>query len=378
MRSDIVLEDTTLRDGEQAPGVAFSYKTKLAIFDLLVLVGIKWIEVGIPAMKGEEVRAIQAMHSRADGVNLVAWNRGVMDEVRYSLSLGFKHIHVGLPTSNSHLSDSLRKDRSWLLSTASDLIKYAKDNDAFVSISAEDVGRTDLSFLQDYACHVEEAGADRLRLSDTIGILSSEQYASIIKHVRQASDIDLHCHCHNDFGLAVANTLAGLEAGARYFHVTVNGIGERAGMPDLAQIALALKHFHQKDLGIDLTQLIPLSQRVSNATRVVPLPWQPIVGKNVFAHESGIHASGTIRQGNTFEPFSPEVVAGERKIVIGKHSGRAGIRFVLEKNKVDPNEDLLALCLERVRDFSMKNERSLSEEELCNIYQKCEVELEPA
>ncbi|WP_232507911.1 hypothetical protein [Photorhabdus laumondii] len=226
IQQNIILEDTTLRDGEQAPGVAFSKETKVSIFNSLVDAGVKWIEAGIPAMKGDEVLALEEMLERKNEVNIIGWNRGVLEDIKYTFSLGFKAIHIGLPTSNIHLKHSVSKDRYWLLMTASDMIKFAKDKGAFVSISAEDVGRTEISFLQEYAATVEQAGADRLRLSDTIGILNSQQYAQRVSAVRQASAIDLQCHCHNDFGLAVANTLAGLEAGARYFHVCVNAMGE--------------------------------------------------------------------------------------------------------------------------------------------------------
>jgi len=237
----IILEDTTLRDGEQSPGVAFSKERKIAIFSSLIEAGIKWIEVGIPAMGGDELDTIETLLERKNEGMLVAWNRGVKNDVTQSLKLGFDAIHIGLPTSNNHLGDNLKKDRTWLLKTASELIKLAKDSAVFVSVSAEDVGRSELSFVEEYAAHVAESGADRIRLSDTVGILTPERYGTIVGRVKRASGIAVQCHAHNDFGLATANTLAGIQAGATFFHATVNGIGERAGMPDLAQCVLALK-----------------------------------------------------------------------------------------------------------------------------------------
>ncbi len=262
MRNDIILEDTTLRDGEQAPGIAFSKTTKLAIHDYLVSIGVRWIEVGIPAMGGEELDTLKAMIARGSDATLVAWNRGIKEEISHSLDIGFKAIHVGLPTSEMHLKESIGQSRKWLIQRATDLIKYAKDRGAFVSISAEDVGRTEIPFLQEYAYAITEAGADRLRLSDTIGILTPEGYAKRVRSVTEVCSVDIQCHTHNDFGLAVANTLAGLQAGARYFHVTVNAMGERAGMPDFAQTVLALKYLYNRDLGIntsgEIWELIPL------------------------------------------------------------------------------------------------------------------------
>jgi homocitrate synthase NifV len=368
IRSDIIMEDTSLRDGEQAPGVAFSKQTKLAVFNALVDLGVKWIEPGIPAMGGEEVDTLRAMLERKDEVMLVGWNRGIQEDIAYTLSLGFKAVHIGLPTSKIHLSKSLGKDRSWLLERSADLIKFAKDRGAFVSISAEDVGRTEVPFLQEYACAVAEAGADRLRLSDTIGILGPEEYARRVKGVAKVSKIDTQCHCHNDFGLAVANTLAGLHAGARYFHVCVNSMGERAGMPDLAQMCMALKHIYGHDLGLKTERIHELALLVSRATRQ-PLPaWQPIVGENVFAHESGIHVKGMLKDGSTFEPFPPEEVGNQRNYVIGKHSGRALLRHVLREHGISANEDVLGDCLASVRAVAIEQGGALSAEQLCSVY----------
>ena len=363
-----ILEDTTLRDGEQAPGVAFSPETKLAIFDLLVRTGVRWIEPGIPAMGGDEVEALKAMLGRGGAVTLVAWNRGVQADVAFSLDLGFSAVHLGLPTSQVHLQNSVGRDRAWLLQQAKDLVAYAKDRGAFVSISAEDVGRTEISFLQEYAGAVHQAGADRLRLSDTIGILTPERYAERVAAVLRAARIDVQCHTHNDYGLAVANTLAGLRAGARYFHVTVNAIGERAGMPDFAQTVMVLKNLYQVDLGIDTTRLYELSRLVARATGQPPAPWQPIVGDNVFAHESGIHANAMLRNTETFEPFGPEAVGGRRRYVIGKHSGRAVCRAVLLEKGVDVAGADLASCLELVRATAIRQGGAVSPEQLVDLY----------
>ncbi|MEH2123780.1 homocitrate synthase/isopropylmalate synthase family protein [Nostoc sp.] len=368
IRNDIILEDTTLRDGEQAAGVAFSKASKLAIHDYLVATGVRWIEAGIPAMGDEELDTLKTMIARGSDATLVAWNRGVKEEVALSLDIGFKAVHIGLPTSNVHLKDSIGQDRHWLLEQAKNLIKYAKDRGAFVSISAEDVGRTEIPFLQEYACIVTEAGADRLRLSDTIGILTPEAYAERVESVVKVSSIDVQCHTHNDFGLAVANTLAGLNAGARYFHVTVNAIGERAGMPDFAQTTLALKQLYGKDLGIVTSRLRQLSEIVAQASKQKITPWQPIVGDNVFAHESGIHAKGMLKNNKTFEPFAPEEVGGERKYILGKHSGRAILNHVLQEQGVTVDETQLGHCLRQVRALAIEQGGSVSPEQLRDIY----------
>ncbi|WIW50329.1 hypothetical protein ML401_38545 (plasmid) [Bradyrhizobium sp. 62B] len=365
----IILEDTTLRDGEQTPGLAFSTEQKLAIFDALIKIGVRYIEPGIPTMGGDETTALKAMLERKDEALLVAWNRGVRQDIEAGLALGFRAVHIGLPTSRHHLEKSLGRDRTWLIGRATELIKFAKDQDVFVSISAEDVGRTEIPFLQDYAGAVTAAGANRLRLSDTIGIMTPQTYAERVRSVRSVSDIAVQCHCHNDYGLSIANTLAGLEAGATYFHVCVNGIGERAGMPDLAQMTMALKKLYGIDLGIDTTALVALATLVSETTRQ-PLPiWQPIVGRNIFAHESGIHAKGMLKNAGTFEPFQPDEVGGERRYVVGKHSGRAVVKHVLEGQGVTVDEDLLPACLETVRSEAVRIGGLIEPDILLAIYQ---------
>jgi isopropylmalate/homocitrate/citramalate synthase len=368
VRSDIILEDTTLRDGEQAPGIALSKVQKLEILAKLIGMNVKWIEVGIPKMGGEELEYLRESLQYADRATLIAWNRGVRDDVAFSLDLGFKAIHIGLPTSDVHLRSSVAKSRRWVANQAADLIKYAKDRGAYVSISAEDVGRTEPAFLQEYAGVVAEAGADRLRLSDTVGILSPQAYAERVRLVASAAPIDTQCHCHNDFGLAVANTLAGLEAGARYFHVCVNAMGERAGMPDLAQMAMALKVLYNQDVGVDTSQLTSLSALVSRHTGVPSEPWRPVVGRNVFAHESGIHSKGMLNDASSFEPMSPDDVGGTRRIVIGKHAGRAAIEHFLKLANVSVAQDLLPICLDRVRAASIEQHGEISPQQLLEIY----------
>ncbi len=363
---NIIIEDTTLRDGEQSPGIAFNKETKLKIFNLLVDIGIKWIESGTPIMKGEEVKAIKIMLERKNELNIVAWNRGVLEDIKYSISLGFKCIHIGLPTSKIHLKYSINKNKNWLIKTATDLIKFCKDKDLFVSISAEDIGRTDIDLLQEYAISVQEAGADRLRLSDTIGILDYEKYGEKIRQIKNISNIDLQCHCHNDFGLAVANTISGLKAGAKYFHVCVNGIGERAGMADLSQMVILLHQIYNIDLGINTKKLINLSYKVAKYTEQNIYPWQPIVGTNIFKHESGIHTKGMLQNHNTFEPFNPKILGKKRKLTIGKHSGTNILKYYLEKNGIKTEQKILNKCLELVR---IKSEiKKIKQKELYNLY----------
>jgi homocitrate synthase NifV len=368
LRGDIVLEDTTLRDGEQTPGVALSLEQKKAVLHALLDMGVSSIEVGIPAMGGEELDFLRYAVDLQDPARLVAWNRGVREDVQQSLDLGYRAVHIGLPTSSVHLDRSVRKDRSWLLATAVELIKIAKDAGAYVSISAEDLARTEPAFLQEYAGVVEEAGADRLRLSDTVGMLDPQGYGGRVRMVTEVADIDVQCHAHNDYGLATANTIAGLAAGARYFHTTVNGIGERAGMADMAQVVLILSRFHGVDLGIDLTRLTALSRQLTEFLKLPVLPWQPIVGPNVFAHESGIHVNAMLRDTSTFEPFPPEEVGNCRRYVLGKHSGRALVAHLLKEQGIEPEEKALGATLVAVRKLAVERGGAVADAELDALY----------
>lgn len=351
---DLVLEDTTLRDGEQAPGVAFDQATKTRILDGLIAAGVTSVEVGIPAMGGAELDFLKSVVGRQDEARLIPWNRGVREDVAASLDLGFRAVHIGLPASDAHLTSSVGKSREWLLRTARDLVGYAKDRGAFVSVSAEDLARTDPDFLIEYAHTVDDAGADRLRLSDTVGMLGPDGYGERVGAIARNCGIDLQCHAHNDFGLGTANTLAGIAAGARYFHVTINGVGERAGMADIAQMVATMKYLYGVDLGIDIAKLVDLSAVVADATHHRPCPWQPIVGENVFAHESGIHVNAMLKDSRTFEPFPPHEIGRQSRYVLGKHSGRALVRQLLSEHGLAGGDPVEAACLRRVREIASR------------------------
>lgn len=360
MKTDIILEDATLRDGEFAAGIAFNKEAKIEIYKALVEAGVNWLEVGMPGMGGTELESTMIIKDMAlsDGVVALSYNKGTLEDISISVSAGFKAVHFGLPT--------VRKDkkftRKWIIDESEKLINFCKDKDIFVSVSAVDAGRSDISFLQDYACIIQEAGADRLRLSDTIGILNPQGYKDIIEAVKKVSTIDLQCHAHNDYGFALANTVAALEGGARYCNVTVNGLGERAGMPDLAQVALALTKFYNIDLGIKFDKLTKLANVVAKYTKVPLCPWQPIVGSNVFYHE----------EYKVFEPFPAELIGGEKRTMVGKHSNIDTIKRKLESLSVKVNEEFLEACLRRVREESMKKGSDILDKELKDIYDSCD------
>lgn len=356
MNKNIILEDTTLRDGEQAPGVAFTKDAKIEIYRALVDIGVKWIEVGVPAIGGVELESVKTINEMAhsEGIIASAYSRGTMEDIEFAISLGFKAIHFGVPTA---FKDS-KYTPDWMIRQAEDLVKFSKDKDVFVSISAIDVGRAEESFLNEYACRVEASGADRLRLSDTTGRLMPEQYKAIFERIKNVCTIDLQCHAHNDFGFALANTISALEGGAKYFHVTVNGLGERAGMPDFSQVVLALHRFYQIDLGIELEKLTELSRLVEKYSKMSVCPYSPVIGSKIFTYESEM-----------FEPFPPESVGGKREIVLGKHSNKNTIQHKLEALGIyDISDEILGLCLSEIREMSVNSNLLDLDNELLNIY----------
>lgn len=363
---NIIYEDTTLRDGEQAPGIAFDKETKIKIFKMLYSAGVRWFEVGIPAMGGDELSALQEILKIKNDAIVLAWCRGIKEEVEQALDLGFKAVHVGLPVSDIHINNSLDKDRKWLIDTAVEIVKLVKNRGAFLSISAEDVGRADIDFLLEYAKAVSYAGADRLRLSDTVGILDFNRYGEIVKKVKENIDIEVQCHTHNDFGLAIANTLSGLINGAKYFHATINGIGERAGMPDILPVYMALKKMYNIDLNLDIKKLLKCSDYLKEITGTKCLPWSPLIGENIFLHESGIHVNGMVNNSKTFEAIQAYELGKESHFILGKHSGKSTIKYLLKKNKINYSKDQLPKALEFVKRQSVINKGEVSIEELKN------------
>jgi homocitrate synthase NifV len=248
-------------------------------------------------------------------------------------------------------------------------VEFAKKHDFYVSVNAEDASRADLEFLLKFGATAKDAGADRLRYCDTLGLLNPSQTFNLVKRLTEEVGIPIEMHTHNDFGMATANVIAGIEAGATFANTTVNGLGERTGNAALEEVVMALKYTCEIDLGFKTPLFRELSQYVARASgREVP-DWKPIVGNNVFAHEAGIHADGVYKDPRNYEVFTPEEVGGERKMIIGKHSGTATITAVLRQEGISVSKEQAEEILKRVRAISISLKRSLSEKELVYIYE---------
>ncbi|MGI6452305.1 MAG: homocitrate synthase [Syntrophomonadaceae bacterium] len=361
--------DTTLRDGEQTAGVVFANSEKLEIARLLDQIGVDQIEAGIPVMGGSEKECIKQIVQMGLKASIMAWNRAVIADIRESICCGVDAVAISISSSDIHIKHKLQTTREDVLKRVEEATKFAKDQGVYVSVNAEDASRSNMDFLTEFALVAKRAGADRLRFCDTVGTLTPIQTYRYVKTLIDAVGIDIEMHTHNDFGMATANALAGVAAGANYVGVTVNGLGERAGNACLEECIMGLKYLMNLDVPYDTTLFREIAEYVARASgRPLPVS-KPIVGSNIFAHESGIHGDGVLKNPLTYEVFSPEEVGLERQIVIGKHSGSAAIKSKFAKEYgINLSEVEASEILARVRDMSVELKRSLFDKELMYIY----------
>ncbi|HHY37418.1 MAG TPA: homocitrate synthase [Clostridia bacterium] len=361
--------DTTLRDGEQTAGVVFSNKEKVVIARMLDAIGVDEIEAGTPAMGGDEKEAVKAIAQSNLRAMVMAWNRPVIEDLKHSIDCGVNAVAISISTSDIHIQNKLQKTRQWVLDAVAKATDFAKSHDLYVSVNAEDGSRTDMDYLIRFARVALDAGADRIRFCDTVGVLDPFTTHRKISELRQAiPGIQIEMHTHNDFGMATANAIAGIMAGATHVGVTVNGLGERAGNAALEEVVMALKHVLNSEIVIDTTKLRRLSEYVAVASaRPLPLN-KAIVGANVFAHESGIHVDGALKDPRTYEAYDPAEVGLERRILIGKHSGSAAFRKKLKDAGIEPDEALMPELLNRVKKCAVELKRSLLDEEFVDLY----------
>lgn len=366
---ELKIDDTTLRDGEQTAGVVFSNHEKITIAKLLDEIGVHQIEAGIPAMGGDEKEAIKAMARLGLRASILAWNRTVISDIEHSLDCGVPAVALSIATSDVHIETKLNKDRTWVLESVKRAVDFAKSHDLYVSVNAEDASRSDFEFLVEFASAVKDGGADRVRFCDTVGVMDPFKSYAAVKRLREAVDIEVEMHTHNDFGMATANAVAGATAGATWINTTVNGLGERAGNAPLEEVVMALKYIHGIDLGIKTQMFRLLSEYVAQASaRTVPA-WKAIVGAYVFAHESGIHADGVLKNPQTYEAFSPEEVGLERQLLVGKHSGTHALKAKFKDYGMDVSEEDARVILKEVRKTAVRLKRALFDKELVHIYQ---------
>jgi homocitrate synthase NifV len=367
--NDIIIVDTTLRDGEQTAGVVFANKEKVRIAKLLDEIGVHQIEAGVPVMGGDEKEAVKAICHAGLKASIMGWNRPVLKDIEASLDCGVDAVAISISSSDIHIKHKLGTSREQVVEQMVKAVAFAKKEGLQVSVNAEDASRSDMEFLTRFARAAREAGADRLRYCDTVGIMDPFTTYDRIKQIIDTVHIDIEMHTHNDFGMATANALAGIKAGARYVGVTVIGLGERAGNAALEEVVMALKHLHNIDLKFNAGMFLELAQYVSTASgRELPA-WKAIVGSNMFAHESGIHADGVQKHPTTYEAFQPEEVGLQRQIVIGKHSGTAALKAKFAEFGRCLTSRQARELLSKVRSTTVSLKRPLFDKELVYIYE---------
>jgi 2-isopropylmalate synthase len=352
MKSRVIrVLDTTLRDGEQTPGVSLTPEEKVEIATALDRLGVDVIEAGFPiTSKGEQesVRQVAKAGLRAEICGLA---RAEKMDIDTAINCGVTGLHVFLASSDIHLKHKLNITREQMVKQAADAVKYAKSFGVPVEFSAEDATRTGIGFFKRVVKAVSDAGADRFDIPDTVGIATPERIGEYVKAARSVSDALISVHCHNDYGLATANSLAGVLAGARQAHLTINGIGERAGNTSLEEFVLGCDHLYGYKTNIKCQLLYETSRLVSKLTGVVVQPNKAIIGENAFGHESGIHTHGILNDPTTYEPFDPSMVGRTRWLQAGKHAGRHGIAAQLRGMGLKPKEDALRLIVHKVKEI---------------------------
>ncbi len=370
----ILVCDTTLRDGEQTCGVAFQVEEKVKIAQLLDEMGVDVIDAGFPASSQADQDAVRGIAALGLRARVVAFCRPNRTEIDLARACGANAIYTFVPTSDVHMrvkfggTDSAVRER--LKAEMADGIKYAKGLGMYVGCGSEDATRTPYDYLEEVLVLAQESGADLVGVADTVGSTTPDDFRTLISRLRSQIGVTLSLHCHNDFGLATANTVAGILGGADEVQCTVNGIGERAGNASLEEVTVALTQLYGFETNVDLSRLKPMSDLIAGLSGIEVSPMKPIVGGNAFSHESGLHVSSVMKDSTAYEPLRPELVGHTRRIVMGKHSGKGIIAHVLDAHGLAYDDEVLAAVLLDVKAASVLTKSSVTEAQVIEIHRE--------
>lgn len=362
----IVVYDSTLRDGEQMPGVHFSQAQKIAIARRLDEIGVHQIEAGYPAVSDEERNSVKAITELGLEADILCLARTVQGDIDAAADSGVDMVLLFVATSDLHMRYKLKMSREDVLRRAISSLEYAHARGLKASLSTEDSTRSSLEFMLEVYRESERAGAARLGITDTLGCAGPEAISYLVRKVREKTRVPLSVHLHNDFGFAVVNSIAALNSGAEAISTTVGGLGERAGNVSLEQFVVALKHLYKRDIGIRTEGLTELTKLVFEAARLPVPPNQPWVGSNAFSHESGIHVAAVLNCPMTYECLDPEEVGNRRHLILGKHSGTALVKSRLEERDVKASQDQICDVVRAIKKAGEDHGR-VSDEEFWRI-----------
>jgi len=351
---DVQFLDTTLRDGEQAPGVSLTPEEKARIARELDQADIDVIEAGSACTGPGERETIRRVTSLDLDATITSFCRGIKNDVDLALNCDVDGVDIVVPASDKHVTQKVGTSREDNVQTTAELVNYAKDHGLWVEVIGEDGSRADADYLEDLMAASLDAGADRVCYADTVGHATPDRTLDLVSRLADLGPVSTHTH--DDLGLAVTNALVSVAAGADMVHGTINGIGERAGNVALEEVAIALDHGYGVET-MDLTQVYDLAQLIANLTGIPLAPNKAVVGQNAFTHESGIHTDGTLKDDAMYEPYPPETVGRERRLALGKHAGRAGVEAALSEHDLAVDDDQLDDIVERVKTIGDRGKR---------------------